>query len=155
MKKIEINKHKFALVDDEDFDYLSRWKWRLQSKGYPVTTMGISAKSFLMNRIILKAKQGQQVDHINHNKLDNRKCNLRICTNSQNHMNIKKYLGKTSKYKGVYYDKSRNKWAADIKLNKKKIRLGRHEKEEDAALAYNAAAKRYFGSFALLNEIPT
>jgi hypothetical protein len=149
MRKIPLKNGNFALIDDEDFELVSRWKWRVHTKGYATCT-----GNRLMHRIIMRAQQGQQIDHINLDKLDNRKSNLRLCTNSQNHMNIKKYKGKTSKYKGVYLDKSRGKWAADIKLNKKKIRLGRFPTEDSAGLASNVAAMKYFGPFALLNEVP-
>jgi hypothetical protein len=98
-------------------------------------------------------EDGKQIDHINGDKLDNRKANLRVCTNGQNHMNIKKYAGKTSKYKGVWWNKERGKWQTDIKLDKKKRYVGRFEDENEAGLAYNAAAIALFGEFALLNEV--
>lgn len=154
MKKIPLGKTgKVALVDDEDYEFLIRWPWRYQSKGYAVGSMGVASAAFLMHRVILKAQKGQQIDHINHDKLDNRKQNLRFCNNGQNHMNIKKYANKTSKYKGVWWNRERGKWQTDIKLNKKKRYVGRFESEERAAQAYNVAAMKLFGDFALLNEV--
>lgn len=147
MRLFLINSEDTVLVDVEDYIELSKFDWRLHSKGYA------ASGNILMHRKIIKAPNGKQVDNINGNKLDNRKCNLRLATNSQNHMNIKKYKNKTSKYKGVYWDKSREKWAADIKLNKKRIRLGRFSSEEAAGLAYNEAAVEFFKEFALLNKI--
>lgn len=160
MKKIKLSNGQNSLVDDEDFETLSKFKWSTQSKGYVCRVKHVklgrksyASKMILMHREILNPDAGLQVDHINGDKLDNRRENLRICSNSQNHMNIKKYKNKSSIFKGVYYDKSRDRWAADIKLNKKKIRLGRHDSEIAAALAYNSAARELFGEFALLNDI--
>ena len=105
MKKIELTQGKFALVDDEDFEWLNQWKWYANHLGYTWYVVRSvrydnEVKAILMHRSILNAKIGEEIDHINHNGLDNRKKNLRICTRSQNNMNRNKLRG-TYKYKGV------------------------------------------------------
>lgn len=105
-----------------------------------------------MHRQIIDAKKGEHVDHINGNTLDNRLSNLRICAPTQNLQNKKSKIG-TSKYKGVYFNKSAKKWRAYITVNKKRRHLGTFENESDAALTYNKHAKEFFGEFALLNEV--
>lgn len=148
MKQIHLTKGKFAIVDDDDFLQLSNLSWFFQSKGYAANKNG------LMHRIILNANKLEQVDHINGDKLDNRKVNLRICTNSQNHMNkAKTSIKKSSKYKGVYWSCERERWRSDIKINKKKIHVGSFLDEDIAAKAYNEAALKYHGKFACLNIV--
>lgn len=138
-----------AIIDDDDFNIVSQYSWHMQSKGYAA-----SNKRHLMHRIIMRAKSGQMIDHINGNKLDNRKSNLRLCTNSQNHMNKPKTsIKKTSKYKGVYWCSAKKTWRSDIKINRKKIHIGSFKNEDLAAIAYNKVAKELHGDFALLNKI--
>jgi hypothetical protein len=149
----------FAWVDIEGWDLVKNHKWFLHrghnGSWYAETRILIDEKltNILMHRLIMDAKRGQQVDHINGNKLDNRKCNLRFCTNAQNAMNSFPRIGTTSKYKGVGWSKIGNKWRAYIGINGKYIHLGYFSVEEDAALSYNKAAKVYFGDFALINNL--
>ena len=101
-------------------------------------------------------EEGQMVDHINRDKLDNRRENLRLCNMTESNRNrgpihFKHSSSITSKYKGVHW--SKNKWRATIEVNGKKIYLGFFDNEQDAAIAYNEAAKKYFGDYAYLNEI--
>lgn len=151
MKKIELTQGKVALVDDEDYEYLNQWKWHYDDHGYAVRnsprTNG-KQKTILMHRIVVGATDSMEVDHINHNRLDNRGCNLRECTRSQNRMNILNYCNNTSGKKGVAWSKSHNKWRAEIGFQGKKIRLGYYDDIEKANEAYNNATKKYFGDFA-------
>lgn len=142
---------KYTLLDDEDAKYFedSGINLRISSEGYVV--YGDSCKG--VHRTIMNASNGMLVDHINHNKLDNRKTNLRICTNQQNQMNRKSNKVGTSKYKGVSFDKTFGKWRAAIMFNKKYIHIGRFMCEHEAAKAYNERAKKLFGEFAYLNDI--
>lgn len=147
MKIIKLSRNKEALVDDDDYERLNQLTWNCNSKGYAVR------QSYLHNEII-KAPKGLVVDHINGNPLDNRKCNLRIATKSQNKINSKKYTGnRTSKYKGVHYNKRDNIWLARIGINRKRIYLGSFKTEKEAALAYNEAALIYHKEFAVLNDV--
>lgn len=104
-----------------------------------------------MHRLILGASKGQQGDHQNGNGLDNRRINLRLCTNSQNQMNRKKSSRYSSKYKGVTWNSHARKWQAQIKRQGVMHYLGLFVDELEAARAYNKDAQEYFKDFALLN----
>ena len=153
MKQIPLANNKgFALIDDEDFGEISKHKWHLLTRChnfYAITGLKINNRitTRSMHRILLEAKKGQMIDHINHNGLDNRRSNLRFCTSSQNQMNSISRIGK-SKYKGIFWNKQYGKWAAEIFLNGKVHRLGRYNSEIEAAEAYDEKAKELFGEFA-------
>ena len=154
MKKILLTQGKFALVDDADFEWLNQWKWCLYKCGRweYAKRRGGDGKIIIMHRLImgLEPGDGQQVDHIDGNRSDNRRCNLRICTNRQNAQNSRSRGGK-SKYKGVSWYKPFRKWRARIVIDSKETCLGYFENELDAATAYDSAALKYFGEFALTN----
>jgi len=152
-KLIYLTKGRVAVVDEEDFEELSKHKWCV-STGYAVrrlVTNGIP-QLLLMHRVIMNASKGQEIDHINGDRLDNRKANLRFVTRQQNIFN-KKPQGKTSKYKGVYFRKSWGKWIAQISINKKKQHIGVFENELDAARAYDNIASKLCGEYARLNGV--
>jgi len=161
---------KFALVDDEDYDELIKYRWfgiyaKVSSNIYVVKNTRINDKwtNRRIHQIIMQPKKGEIIDHIDGNTLNNQKSNLRICTHQQNSSNKRKYKNGSSKYKGVTLDKSHKgenkyyKWQVRIQINKKAITLGRFpytpEGEIEAALCYNEGAKKYFGEFARLNVI--
>lgn len=162
MKQIPLTQGKVALVDDADYDELSKYKWHAQKEYrsgtfYAARYIRLSAGKYTqisMHRQILglEYKDGLQIDHINRNPLDNRRRFLRVCTQSKNMMNRRGKQG-SSQYKGVYFDKYHKKWRAEIRLAGVGSFLGYFDFEEDAAEAYNIAAIRYFGEFACLNEI--
>ncbi len=108
-----------------------------------------------MHRQILGAEKGQQVDHINRNRLDNRRSNLRMCTPSENAKNAgKRRDGLTSNYKGVFFIARNGKYSAAIQVDRKRVSLGYYAVEEDAAYYYNEKAKELHGEFAFLNDLP-
>lgn len=165
MKRIKLNGKlglgKYVLVDDADFDSLNKWKWSLSGRASSkYARRGMTrrkehiTKTILMHREILKPPKGFFTDHINGNKLDNRRCNLRICTIAENIRNRKINLKvNTSGYKGICWNKISKKWQAGIKFSNKYIYLGLFNNKEEGALAYNQAAIKYHGKFATLNKL--
>ncbi len=176
MKEIQLTQGKTTLVDDEDFEWLSQYKWCVRKDRktcYAYINITIQSqnkdqnikyklKRLLIHRVIIERKLGREltseewIDHIDHNGLNNQQSNLRICNMSQNGGNSikQKYYAKkptTSKYKGVYWHKRDQKWEAHIRVNGKKIYLGRFINEVEAAKAYDIAASKYFGQFANFN----
>lgn len=149
MKKIPLNKG-HALVDDGDFALVSSLKWYVNDSGYALST---STPRIRMHRLILGKKASKYTDHINGNKLDNRRVNLRACTNAQNMRNIPAKKQNTSGFKGVTWQEDCRRWKAQIKVNYKNIHVGIFKVKEDAARAYNDAALKYFGKFAWLNNV--
>lgn len=154
MKKIKVGKDKYAIVDNEDFSFLNRVFWRVNKDGYARTTFQVKSgvrKDITMHRLILNPYTENQIDHINNDRLDNRRQNLRVCLLKENVFNRSKGKGKSSQYKGVGRYKRTGQWQARICFEGKLMHLGMFEKEEDAAEAYNKAAKKYFGKYAWLN----
>jgi hypothetical protein len=160
MKIIPLTRGAVALIDDEDYDLISKHRWHAYISGTKgiaaCTTNGIS--KIYMHRMICCPPPGLVVDHINGLSLDNRRSNLRVCTVTENLLNRSKD-GRclSSPYKGVRRltrgpkDQPKVVWKALIGFNKKKIHLGIFKTEEEAARAYDTAAKQYFGPFARLN----
>lgn len=153
MKTVELTQGKVALVDDEDYEYLIKYKWYFHN-GYAVRAFREDKKHkmILMHRFITKTPKGLYTDHIDGNGLNNQKSNLRVVTNQQNIFN-QKIKTNSSIYKGVYWNKNAKKWLSQIRFNGKTIYLGLFEKEEQAGLQYNKYAIKYFGEFARINEI--
>lgn len=145
MKKIKLTQGKYALVDDEDYEYLNQWKWYFHSTGYAVRNCYKNGHRHIkLHRFLLSAGK-KEIDHINGNRLDNRKKNLRRVFRKQNVWNSKKWKNKTSS-KGV--DFTRNKWRARIGKNWKSIHLGYFKTEKEARKAYIKAAKEFHGEYA-------
>ena len=152
-KKISLSNGENTLVDDEDYDFLMQWKWR-NTKGYAKTYYSKIGKDIPMHRLVANTPIGMLTDHVNGNKLDNRKCNLRICTPAQNCWNAKRKMNGKNIYKGIRKNKGEKKWLAAITKNGKYIHIGSFTTEIEAAKAYNKKAKELFGEFAKLNIIP-
>jgi hypothetical protein len=154
MKQIELTQGKLALVDDEDYEWINQWKWCVTNNGYAQRhDRGTIA---LMHRVILGATVSGhkvQVDHINHNKLANRRSNLRFCTPSQNKANIIKQKNNSGQYKGVSWDRQLKKWRVKITQNQKQMFIGLYDDPVIAAQVYNEKAIGLFGEFACLNKI--
>lgn len=159
---IKLNQNKELIIDDEDYYIISKHHWTYRGVTSKTSNLPyVSAHTYVdgkrttirVHRLIMKPQKGMQVDHINHNTLDNRKCNLRVCTPTQNRQNCYSRVG-NSEYKGVSFHKRIKKFMAYIRVNKVLIHLGYFVNGSDAAIAYNIAAKKYFGEYALLNKVP-
>lgn len=134
MAKIKLTQDKYAIVDDADFEWLNQWKWKLNWNGYACRNAradGRYVKTY-MHRLINATPTGQDTDHINRNKLDNRRSNLRDATRSQNNFNMLPSVANTSGTKGVSWSKQRNSWRAYIKIAGRQVYLGRFKDKQDA-----------------------
>lgn len=151
--KIQIydKNHKFkcqAIIDTEDYEKVKDYKWHTKPDNY-VTNGKIGSLSRIVMNVTDKSIE---VDHINHDKLDNRKENLRICRHNGNGKNQQIPKNNTSGHKGVIKAQTEGKWIAQIRANGQLHYLGTFNTKEEAAKAYNKAAKRLHGEFACLNE---
>ncbi|CAN7358234.1 AP2/ERF family transcription factor [Paenibacillus sp. LjRoot56] len=157
MGELRLGKGEICLVDDEDYEWLSKYRWNKSQYGYGYR-LGDRSKGeqwkILIHREIMNAKKGHVIDHKNGNPLDNRRSNLRFCTQGENLRNSCG-RGGSSGYKGVFLNKSsrNSSWRALIRMDGKSIHLGCFKTKEEAARAYNEAAIKYHGEFARLNEI--
>lgn len=150
---IWLTQGKYAIVDNEYYEFLNQWKWHVTANGYAARKEYPNRNTIRMHRMVNNTPIFLETDHINNHKLDNRKINLRSATKAENNINRPAHNQSTSKYKGVYWYKERGKWKAQICVNKKNRSLGYFECEREAALAYNKAAKLAHGSRARLNVI--
>ena len=157
MKKIIINSKKRGikevLVDDEDFDFLNKYKWSLAGHDQYYYAVGwVNSRSIRMHRLIMKEdNKSVLIDHKDHNGLNNQKINLRRATYSQNGMNRRVKSTSLSQYLGLGWCKRRKRWIASITQNGKPTFLGWFKDEKEAAIEYDKAAKAMFGEFANLN----
>jgi hypothetical protein len=152
LRTIELTQGKVALVDDEDYDWLSQWKWYAhrnpKTRIYWYARRDEKRRTIFMHREILRTSRGSQVDHRDQNGLNNQKSNLRDCTHAQNMQN-RRPSAKTG-FRGVTQYR-KDTWKSEIKTNGLRIYLGYYATAEEAARAYDRAAIKYFGEFAKLN----
>ena len=126
-----------CFIDKDDYEKIKDFNWRIGRKGY--VSGWVKDREIFLHRFILNEPKGYDVDHFNHNILDNRKSNFKIVTHQQNLFNTRS--------KGIYWDKSRKKWVAQIHYNYKRIYLGGYNTEEEAKEARRQAEIKYFGEF--------
>jgi len=158
-RRIRLSQGKYAIVDPDDFHRLNSHKWYVckRSNTYYAMRGQWSPKlkkrlTIMMHREVLHVPEGLFVDHINHHGWDNRKANLRPATPADNARNaLYPKINTTSKYRGVWYNKKKKRWRAVITINNKRKQLGYYDSEEAAGRAYDQAAIRYHGQFAVLN----
>ena len=156
MKKIRLTQHKYALVDNQDFAWLSKFKWNACKNGMTyyarrLERQGSHRVNIHMHREIAKPPIAIGVDHRNGNGLDNRRLNLRPATQQQNNHHASLRKDNTSGYKGVCYYKRGSHWRAYISINQKILHIGYFDTAKQAAKAYDRKATILFGEFAYLN----
>jgi hypothetical protein len=155
-RAIPLTKGYVTFIDAADYEMLSRWKWQAVEGPRTVYAQrhlwrASGDATAFMHRTIMLPDPRQQIDHVNHNGLDNRRANLRVCTPSQNCASQRVSGLGTSPFKGVFWHKQTAKWAAFIKVDYQPRYLGLFTDDREAALAYDAAARDVFGEFALTN----
>lgn len=160
MKQIPLTQGKFALVDDEDFEWLSQWKWCAQKAGENIYAVRDGKfkdgfhQTIRMHRAILDLTDPSIFcDHVDGNGLNNQRDNLRRCCHAENSRNINLSKRNKSGFKGVSWYKSTSKWVAMVRVNGKGVHLGYFSDIADAARAYNEAALKHHGNFANLNIV--
>ncbi|MGA2093555.1 MAG: AP2 domain-containing protein [Sedimentisphaerales bacterium] len=157
-RRIYLGEETYAIVDVEDYYRYGKFQWCMGGTGKKCyAARGVRGadgklRVTFLHRLIMNAPKGKLVDHKNGNSLDDRRANMRLATRKQNMQNRQKTSTKTSsRYIGVYFDRARKKWVAEINYRKRRVFLGRFEAEEAAARTYDEAAKRYRKDFARLN----
>lgn len=156
VKEIELSQGKFALVDDADYDWLSQWKWYTSYYGYAVRSVwrdGDNQGLVFMHRQILDAPEGMYVDHMDGDKLNNVRPNIRLATNAQNLCNRGPNKNNTSGFKGVSWNKRSGKWRSQIWKDGVTHHLGLFADLREAASAYDKAALELHGEFAQTNGV--
>ena len=153
-KEISLTQGKVALVSDQDYAELSRYKWYAQRAKYTwyarrKVQIGYKKQAtIVMHRQILGVDGPTEIDHIDHDGLNNTRENLRLCTRSENQQNRRVLPGKS---KGVTWHRREKKWYVHIGLDGKRKHVGRFDSLDEATAAYDAAAKKYYGEFAQPN----
>ena len=169
MKQVDVGHGMAALVDDRDYPAVASFRWHAQRTHgtvYAATTgprpgirradgSYVGGRKFYMHRLIMQPSDGYEIDHINGNGLDNRRANLRAVTHAENLQNQapRKDAEKSSRYRGVSYDKNRRMWQATIYADGRSRFIGRFLTEQEAAVAWNMAALEKWGEYARLNDV--
>jgi hypothetical protein len=148
VRRIPLGGGHYALVDAEDFEWLNQWRWYL-GNGYAIRME--KGKIISMHRQIMQPPKRMLVDHINHQKEDNRRVNLRVCTRLENMYNRSKRRGSVSRFNGVTYKKSQRKWVGTVWFRGKVIWSAYFNDEIEAARAYDRKAVEMFGQYANVN----
>lgn len=151
---LDIEETIFTLIDEKSFDLIEPYNWSTVGKGYACSWFKKSGDTLYLHRFLLNCdSEFDTIDHINNDKLDNRLCNLRFITRQGNNARNGPQKNNTSGYKGVCWHNQRGKWMTSVKYNGKNKYFGIYKTKEEAALAYNVAAKQLFGQYAYQNVI--
>ncbi len=150
MRKIQLTQGKEAIIDDEDFELVSKHKWHCVLIGG--SSYACNNRKEYLHRVLMNPNIDKMVDHVNGNGLDCRRSNMRLCIRQENHRNLRKSTNNTSGFKGVCFDITRNKWKASIGHERKKIHIGYFNSKEEAAINYDKKSSEIFGNFACTNK---
>lgn len=142
-----------VLVDADDFDRLTAWKWHLVRCRRESGLRVFNAKGRYLHTVVMDAPKGMVVDHIYHRTLDNRKSQLRVCTTRDNNVNRRPRGGKASRFKGVYRSERTGKWFVHAGPRGGRVYIGGFDSEAEAAQAYNDLARQLYGSMAYQNSV--
>lgn len=160
MKKIALSQSMEALVSDKDYDFLNQWTWYANNTGWGIYAARNGSRKAqskedhtIYMHYVVAERMGivGRADHEDRNGLNNQQENLRAATPTQNNANTGLRSTNSSGYKGVSYDRQKNYWQARIRVEKRQAFLGYFDSPIKAAKAYDAAAKRFYGKFAVLN----
>ena len=152
-KRSDVKRQWLVMVDDEDYEFLQQFKWQVDRYKSVKTHANPRLKDILIHRVIMKPEKGVEIDHIDGNRLNNQKSNLRFATSSQNKINRGPRKDNKSGFKGVSWHRQRNLWTARVMIDGKYKHLGLFKTPEEAAEAYNAEATTYYGEYAWQNKI--
>ncbi len=154
MKTINLTRGLVAIVDDEDFEEMSKYHWVAATGGYAIRNDRIEGgertayKAVFMHRVLMNAPHGMDIDHINGNPSDNRRKNLRVCSRSQNLQNRRRFSINKAGFKGVSFRKRSQTFRAQLMVNGKYLSIGGFPTAELAFEAYKAMARLHHGEFA-------
>jgi len=156
MKILKLNQGKEVLIDDEDFDRVNLYRWSVQKRKNGFRAMRKPKpgedQNIYLHRYILNVPRGLEIDHINHNQLDNRRSNLRIVSHRQNLQSRRGNLKKSIKFKGVSFNRRYLRpFISQITFENRNVYLGCYQNAIEAAKAYDSKAREFFGEFAYLN----
>lgn len=160
MKRIALGGEKgkgfYALVDDEDYELISQYKWFLGFRGYVMTNYRLPGRkpTCIEMQRLLAGKPGYKVDHKDMDKLNNQRSNLRVATHSQNNWNCGPHARNPHGFKGVSFDKFTGSWAVRLHAQRRKVHVGRFTQLRTAVFAHSLVALIYHGDFAWLNKMP-
>ena len=147
MKLIKLTQGKVAIVDDEDYEWLNQWKWYCNAQGYAVREQSVGknkSKMIRMHRLINKTQEGYDTDHIDRNRLNNKRNNLRTVNHKENMFNLSMAKNNMSGHRGVNWHKESKKWRAYLQINHKQIYLGIYNTINEAILARKQGEKIYY-----------
>lgn len=158
MKTIPLTQGMFAMVDDEDYEFLNQYKWCVsKDRGIYYAQKAINRDgkktTIKMHQLIIGYAKQYDIDHADGDGLNNQRYNLRVCTHMQNNANQRIPKNNKSGYKGVHWVNKRGKWRAEIKCGVIRKTIGQYSTKEEAAIAYNMAASKLFGQYARPNEV--